>query len=166
MTNSFVGNWKIDVGQSKVWDYGNGCYVPDEIGEELISIRIDGDIQNYEVLLGDRPTIRMGYTSRYDDSEWVPYSVREIIGIPDAGMDEFIEKTRQRKTSFSVGDVYGLIRLIYADERTHYRISKDAKTGISEYVMLRRLDEDGQAYTAYVFQNDGVISIIRRFVRV
>src|SRR3546814_12436350 len=103
MTNSFVGNWKIDVGQSKVWDYGNGCYVPDEIGEELISIRIDGDIQNYEVLLGDRPTIRMGYTSRYDDSEWVPYSVREIIGIPDAGMDGFIEKTRQRKTSFSVG---------------------------------------------------------------
>ncbi|MAM83735.1 MAG: hypothetical protein CL472_03560 [Acidobacteria bacterium] len=166
MEVSFEGEWKIDLDSSFVWDVGSGAYIPDRIGQELITIRLDGDMQHYEVLLGDKPTIRMGYDSRYDATDWVPYSVREIIGAEDEGeVTDFIERTRQRKTDFKVGQIYGLIRSIYVDERTHYRISKDAETGQSEYIMLRRLDEDGQSYTARVFRNDGLVSIIRRFIR-
>lgn len=166
MDNSFEGEWKIDLDQSLVWDAGSNAYIPDRIGQELITISLAGDVQTYEVLLGDKPTIRMGYTSRYDSTEWVPYSVREIIGAADPGdMADFVSRTKQRKTDFKVGDIYGLVRTIYVDDRTHYRISKDAKTGTSEYIMLRRLDEDGQSYKASVFRTDGLVSIIRRFVR-
>ena len=166
MTHSFDGNWKIDLAASKVWDPVAGAHVPDRIGQELITIAIDGDVQNYEVLLGDRPTIRMGYVSRYDSKEWVPYSVREIIGAPGGeGMADFIQRTRQHKTDFKVGDIYGMVRTIYVDARTHYRISKDAKTGRPEYVMIRRLDKDGQSYMATVIMNTGLVSVIRRFIR-
>lgn len=166
MSISFEGEWKIDLAASRVWDPAKGDYIPDQIGQELITIRLDGDVQTYEVLLGDKPTLRMGYTSRYDSTEWVPYSIREIIGMSDEGdMADFIERTKQRKTSFKVGDIYGLVRTIYVDDRTHYRLSKDASTGEAEYIMLRRLAEDGQSYEAAVFRVDGTIAIKRRFVR-
>lgn len=166
MKHSFDGEWQIDLSQSKVWDAASQTFIPDQIGQELITITVEGDVQNYKVLLGDRPTIRMGYTSRFNDTEWVPYSVREIIGAPDeSDIADFVQRTRQRKTDFKVGDIYGLVRTVYVDERTHYRISKDAKTGQSEYVMIRYLAEDGQSYQATVVRNSGQTSIMRRFVR-
>jgi hypothetical protein len=168
MANSFQGNWQIDVAQSRIWDYETARYVPDEIGEELIRIRIDDGIQDYEVLLGDHPTIRMGYTSRYDAAEWVPYGVREIRGVPNGRSEQvltdFVKRTRQRATTFRVGAIYGLVRTAYVDERTHYRFSKDAD-GLAEYVMMRRLAEDGQSFVSTVLRVDGTVSIVRRFVR-
>jgi hypothetical protein len=170
MAHTFDGHWKVDIAQSRIWDYQNGGYIPDPVGAELIRIRIDGDVQDYEVLLGEQPTIRMGYTSRYDDAQWVPYTVREIRGISNEPSDQvladFVKRTHQRAKSFSVGDVYGLVRVIYVDDRTHYRVSKDAKGGLAEYVMLRRLAEDGQSYTSSVLRVDGIVSTIRRFTRV
>ena len=80
-------------------------------------------------------------------------------------MADFVQRTRQHKTDFKVGDIYGMVRTIYVDERVHYRISKDAKTGRAEYVMIRRLDRDGQSYMATVILNTGLVSIIRRFIR-
>ncbi len=166
MPHTFEGDWKIDLAQSRVLDPDTGTLVPDQIGQELITIRIDGDVQTYEVLLGDAPTIRMGYTSRYDSTEWTPYSVRDIIGAANKqDMDEFMQRTRQRKAELNVGDIYGMVRTVYVDERTHYRISKDAQTGQSEYVMIRHLDEDGQSYKATVVRNTGETAIVRRFIR-
>jgi hypothetical protein len=166
---TFHGNWKIDAERSKVWDYKSGRYAPDEVGEELIRIQIDGDIQNYEVLLGDQPTIRMGYTCRYDDSEWVSYTVREILGVTEENSDgmlaDFVNRTKSRVTSFRVGAVYGLVRSVYVDERTHYRLSKGLG-GAAEYVMLRRLAEDGQSYVATVLGVDGIVTRVRQFVRI
>jgi hypothetical protein len=166
---TFHGNWKIDAERSKVWDYKNGRYAPDEVGEELIRIQIDGVIQHYEVLLGDRPTIRMGYSCRYDDPEWVSYAVREILGVSDESADgmvaEFVRRTKSRVTNYTLGAVYGLVRAVYVDERTHYRLSKNVG-GEAEYAMLRRLAEDGQSYVATVLGVDGTVTRVRRFVRI
>ena len=169
MPITFHGNWKIDATRSKVWDDKSGRYAPDEVGEELIRIRIHGDIQDYEVLLGDEPTIRMGYSCRYDDPAWMPYTVREILGVSEENSDAmvagFVERTKSRVKDYRVGAVYGLVRSIYVDERTHYRLSKSTG-GVAEYVMLRRLAEDGQAYLATVLNADGIVARVRRFVRV
>ncbi|MDB5714003.1 MAG: hypothetical protein JWO15_1400 [Sphingomonadales bacterium] len=167
---SFDGEWRIDAERSKVWDYETGQYLVDEVGEEIIRIRTDGDIQDYEVLLGDRPTIRMGYTNRFDDKAWVDYTVREVIGVGE-GQEEseiraFIERTKSHVKDFSIGASYGLVRSVYVDERTHYRLSKSPKDGSAEYIMLRRLDENGEAYTATVMRTDGIVSRIRRFIRI
>jgi hypothetical protein len=168
VTISFNGNWSIDAARSKVWDEHAGQYAPDEVGEEIIRIRIHDNIQDYEVLLGDKPTIRMGYTCRYDDAEWKPYAVREILGVsPEntaAALKEFVRRIKSRVQDYSVGAVYGLVRSIYVDERTHYRLSKSA-AGQAEYVMLRRLAEDGRSYVATVLNMNGIITRVRTFVR-
>ena len=79
----FNGTWRIDIGRSKKWDSAAGMYVPDDVGEEIITLRIEDGVQDYEVLYGSDPVIRMGYKSRYDDRAWVPYAVREIVTRPD-----------------------------------------------------------------------------------
>ena len=63
----FNGRWKIDLGRSRKWDPGTGTYIADAVGEEIITLRIENGVQDYEVLYGNDPVIRMGYTSRYDD---------------------------------------------------------------------------------------------------
>jgi hypothetical protein len=166
---SFEGVWKIDVGRSTVWDPTVETYVPDEVGEEIVTIRIDGDVQNYEVLYGRDPTVVMGYTSRYDDPIWVPYLVREVRGTSEAGLDADLAEFRKRvkgTASYQPGTAYGLVRSVYVDERTHYRITKHQDSGLAEYAMMRRLSEDGQRYFATVLRIDGVINRTRYFERV
>jgi hypothetical protein len=165
---TFEGSWKIDAAGSTVWDEKAGKYAPDEVGEELIRIGIKDGVQDYEVLLGDNPTIRMGYTCRYDDTEWKPYTVREILGVApqdaETAIAAFVERIKSRVKDYRVGTVYGIVRCVYVDERTHYRLSKSS-AGVAEYSMLRRLAEDGESYTSTVLNADGVITRIRRFYR-
>ena len=170
MSELFNGTWKIDLERSKVWDDESGTYIEDRVGEEIITIKVDGDVQDYQVLYGDAPVIRMGYTARYDDPKWVPYSVREIIGSDDPeSIDAFknrinVNEDPQRSRDFSVGHNYGLIRLLYVDERTHYRAMTDAD-GRPQAMMLRRLSADGQSYLASVLDAEGTLFRIRWFVR-
>jgi hypothetical protein len=166
---SFAGVWKIDIDRSTVWDPGTERYVADEVGEEIITIRIDGDVQDYEVLYGSSPTVRMGYTTRYDDPNWVRYEVRDVQGVSADGLETDLAEFRKRvkaTASFRPGTAYGLVRSVYIDERTHYRLCKNQETGNAEYSMMRRLAEDGQSYAATVLRTDGIINRVRYMVRV
>jgi len=173
MEKTFSGTWRIDASRSVVWDDATHAYVPDEVGEEIITLRIEDGVQDYEVLYGDRPTVRMGYTSRYDDPEWVPYLVREITGTGRGdtaeAVAEFKHRLRadrgQRERRFEIGKAYGLVRTVYVDERTHYRISKSADDGTAQSVMLRRLASDGGSYLATVLDTSGIVFRTRWFVR-
>lgn len=173
MSELFNGTWAIDVSASSRFDADRAEYVPDEIGEEVIRLRVTGDEQDYEVLYGDRPTIRMGYTSRYDSAEWVRYEVREITNA-DGNVDEAVQALRRRigadrgtsYREFRVGECYALVRTITVDERTHYRVAKYADSGRPQNMMLRRLSEDGQSYLASVLDVDGVVNRRRLFRRV
>jgi hypothetical protein len=167
MSVSFDGTWQIDVARSKVWDPELGEYVADEVGDEIITIRTEDGVQDYEVLYGQEPTtVRMGYSSRLDGPDWVPYEVREIRGdASEEAMAAFRERVKST-ASFAVGTSYGLVRTAYVDERTHYRICKDDLTGDAQYVMMRRLAEDGRSYTAYVLRANGLLGRERHFARV
>ncbi len=173
MSNDFNGRWTIDTENSTVWDAKARRQVPDEVEYEVITIRIEDGVQDYEVLYGDGPTFRMGYTSRYDDPTWVPYLVREITNVPDGGLERATNSFRRRIKAadgdsyrqFEVGKAYGLVRTVYSDERTHYRLAKDPVTGLALYVMPRRLAEDGQSYVATILNNDGTVFRVRRFLR-
>jgi hypothetical protein len=168
----FNGKWRIDIGRSKKWDSEAGIYVSDDVGEEIITLRIEDGVQDYEVLYGNDPVIRMGYTSRYDDREWVPYAVREIITRPDQEKAKAVAEFRDRiganeganARNFQVGKPYALVRTVYVDERTHYRIGK-AEDGTPQNVMLRRMAEDGQSYVATVLDAEGVVHRVRTFTR-
>jgi len=168
----FNGRWRIDVGRSKKWDSARAAYVPDAVGEEIITLSIVDGVQTYEVLYGDDPVIRMGYTSRYDDPQWVPYTVREIVATSHRNQADAVEAFRNRiganegpnARRFVVGKTYGLVRTVYVDERTHYRIGK-TEDGTPQNVMLRRMAEDGQSYLATVLDADGIVHRVRTFVR-
>jgi hypothetical protein len=173
MSSLFNGTWEIDLDQSLVWDDDAKKHVKDEVGQEIITLRITGDVQDYEVLYGNGPQIRMGYTARYDDTEWVSYAVREVIS--DAAdvereVNEFKQRIKaaggERDRSFEVGTSYGLIRLVSVDPYTHYRVSKTPKDGSAQSVMLRRMAKDEQSYLATVLDVHGIVYRIRRFVRV
>lgn len=166
----FEGRWTIDASRSLVWDEASGTHVPDEVGYEVITIKDDGVTQDYEVLYGSEPTIRMGYTARYDDPEFVPNAVREVIGddSPES-IDAFkkklnVDASGARARNFTVGSNYGLVRLHYVDERTHYRgMVNDAGEPLA--MMLRRMSPDGNSYLASVLDPEGVLYRIRWFVR-
>jgi hypothetical protein len=168
----FNGTWKIDIVRSRKWDSPTGTYVPDAVGDEIITLRIENGVQDYEVLYGDDPVIRMGYTARHDDAAWVPYTVREIISRPGRDPTEAAAAFRQRiganegsnTRTFEVGRPYGLVRIVYVDERTHYRVGK-AENGAPQNVMLRRMADDGRSYVATVLDVDGVVHRVRTFVR-
>ena len=169
----FNGTWKIDIANAKKWDGVTKAYIPDEVGEEIITIRTVDGVQDYEVLYGDDPVIRMGYTTRFDAAEWKPYSVREIISKPGVDPADAVAEFRQRiganqgsnTRNFRVGQPYGLVRLVYIDERTHYRISK-AEDGSPQNVLLRRMAEDSQSYMSSLMDAEGVVHRIRPFLRV
>ena len=172
MKDVFNGTWTIDTAESWVWDDNLKKHVADEIGEEVITLRIEDGVQDYEVLYGDRPKIRIGYTAPYDGTEWVPYAVREIISEatdPQAELEKFKKRIKasggERERQFEVGKSYGLVRLVYVDERTHYRVSRNPLDGRGQHIMLRRMAEDGQSYLATVLDVHGITYRIRRFVR-
>ncbi len=169
----FNGTWKIDIDNASKWDTATKAYIPDAVGEEIITIRVEDGVQDYEVLYGDDPVIRMGYTARFDAPEWVPYSVREIITAPGVDPAKAVAEFRQRiganeasnARNFQVGKPYGLVRLVYVDERTHYRIGK-SEDGRPQNVLLRRLAEDGRSYRTSLLDAEGVVSRIRPFIKV
>jgi hypothetical protein len=173
MSELFNGTWRIDVERSKVWDDASQRYVPDEVGDELITLHVADGVQDYQVLYGDVPRITMGYTSRYDDAAWVPYLVRSIEVPEPVDTEQSIEEFKRRinaadghrERQFEVGRPYGLVRTIYVDERTHYRVSKDPVTDFAQSIMLRRLSADGLSYVATVVDLDGIPFRVRTFVR-
>src|SRR3977135_3208542 len=79
MIDPFHGSWTIDTSKSFVWDDTQNKHVLDEVGEEAITLRIENGVQDYEVLYGDSPKIRMGYRAAYDGVDWANYVVREIM---------------------------------------------------------------------------------------
>ena len=169
----FNGTWKIDIARSRKWDPATNAYIADEVGEEIITLRIENGVQDYEVLYGNDPVIRMGYTARLDDPTWVPYAVREIITAPGKDQASAVAAFRDRiganqgsnARNFEVGKPYGLVRIVTIDERSHYRVSK-APDGSPQNVMLRRMQPDGQSYLSSLMDADGVVARIRWFVRV
>jgi hypothetical protein len=173
MHDLFNGVWKIDVPGSSVWDPESESYLADEVGEELIKIENVDGVQNYEVLYGDSPMIRIGYTSRYDSPEWVRYEIREILGAADRPVEEQVAefKARVKATgahdrNLVVGECYGEVRMISVDERNEFRLARSPKDGTPQSMILRAMESDGNAYLASIMGPEGVIFRIRRFVRV
>jgi hypothetical protein len=50
MSSLYNGTWEIDLDHSLVWDDVSRQHVRDEVGQEIITLRINGDVQDYEVL--------------------------------------------------------------------------------------------------------------------
>ena len=159
MPDPFEGTWSINLSdeRSKAWDKASKAYVKDEIGSEVITLKTHDNVQHYEVVYGTSPKVRMGYASRYDDTQWVPYLVYSI--------DDGSTSTSAYGPTYTVGEPQSYVRTIKVDERTHYRIARSPQ-GRASGAMLRRLAEDGQSYKSIVLDVNGIVRVVRIFVRV
>lgn len=151
--SGFDGCWELDPRVGRLWDQELGAYVADEIGSERIEISTRDGIQRYRVEYGTEPTLVMGYSTLLDSPHWSPYEVLEARG------------GRGSTGDLAPGDLFGLVRTVYVDRLTHYRLSKSAATGAAEYVMLRRLEQGGGRFTSTVLDSSGRITIVRHFRR-
>jgi hypothetical protein len=57
------------------------------------------------------------------------------------------------------------VMMVRTDPRTEYRFMKNAQTGQSTGVLMRRMAEDGKSYTSTMMTLDGQISLVRVFER-
>jgi hypothetical protein len=162
--SGFDGHWVMVNDESTIWDPERGEYVPEVLKGQEIDIRHDGDVQIYRIRVDitEDLTIHMGYECRFGDAVWVPYTVVQIDGDPDhpalAPNDTLKQGTR-------LGAPIAWIKQIYVDPRTQYRISRNPD-GTAQYVMMRRLSEDGTRNVGTVLTPDGTASIDKAFMRV
>ena len=111
----------------------------------LCAVSVEDGVQTYRVQsMGARSNVdsQSGYSSKYNDDEWVHYQNY----IPGNFRDQEL-------------------LTIWVDDRTHYRIARTRSTGEARYVLMRRMEEDLQTYSATLLTVDGEITLIRVFER-
>ncbi|GLI28591.1 hypothetical protein ARHIZOSPH14_28330 [Agromyces rhizosphaerae] len=159
----FEGKWAIDLERSQVRDPETGEWVPEWLKDQDIEMRHDGDVQTYRGVVkpADDLTMYLGYTCAFSQSDWVPYAVVDIDGPADHPL---LQPNATLKAGTTLGEPIAWVKQVYVDERTHYRISRNLD-GTPQYVMLRRLLDDGSVLSTVV-DPDGVPTIRKYFTRI
>jgi hypothetical protein len=155
MADPFNGTWRINLERSK-------HYTASPPLHEVITFQVDGDQERYEVEYEQpgAPRVRMGYATTYNDGKWVPYTLLEVIGHPE-GVPEGAGGFGGRRP----GDAVGMVTSVKIDERTRLRLARNLD-GEAQYVLQRRLAEDGRSYDSTMLTADGEISLVRVFEKV
>ena len=134
----FEGTWVLNPALS--WQFRG-----EQNKYEIIRISVEDGVQTYRVRsMGARTDVdsQSGYSSKYNDDEWVHYQNY----IPGNFRDQEL-------------------LTIWVDERTHYRIARTRSSGEARYILMRRMEEDLQTYSATLLTVDGEITLIRVFER-
>lgn len=134
----FEGTWVLNPATS--WQFRG-----EQNKYEIIRITVEDGVQTYRVRsMGARSTVdsHSGYSVEYNGDEWVHY-------------ENFIPGNFRDQELLTVK----------VDDRTHYRIARTRSTGEALYILMRRMDEDLQSYSATLFNVDGEITLIRVFER-
>ena len=135
----FNGTWRLTVEKTKQMSGGESPRF------EITTFTIGpDDVQHYQVQLQPDPTgpiVTSGYASKYNEMKWVPY------------------------TNPATGRGALQVMTIKVDERTHYRLAKDA-SGKAQYVLMRRMSEDLKSYQVFSLQTDGRVQSWRHFDRI
>ena len=134
----FEGTWVLNPALS--WQFRG-----EQNKYEIIRISVEDGVQTYRVRsMGARTTVdsHSGYSSKYNDDEWIHYQNY----IPGNFRDQEL-------------------LTVWVDDRTHYRIARTRSTGEARYILMRRMEEDLQSYSATLLTVDGEITLIRVFER-
>ena len=134
----FEGTWVLNPALS--WQFRG-----EQNKYEIIRISVEDGVQTYRVQsMGARSTVdsHSGYSVKLNDDEWVHYQNY----IPGNFRDQEL-------------------LTVWVDDRTHYRIARTRSTGEARYILMRRMEEDLQSYSATLLTVDGEITLIRVFER-
>lgn len=159
----FDGRWGMVLDESTVWDEVKQEWVPEVLAGQEVRIHHVGDTQHYRIRVDitEDLSIHMGYECTFGDSKWVPYTVLQIDGDPDHPM---LAPNDTLKQGTRLGEPIAWLKQVYADRRTQYRITRNPD-GTAQYIMMRRLSEDGTRNIGTVLSSEGVANIDKAFMR-
>jgi hypothetical protein len=106
--------------------------------------------------------MHMGFSARFGENKWIPYAVFKIDGDKN---DPILKPNELLKGGVEEGGKIADIQQFWVDERTHYRVTRNPD-GSAQYLMERRMAEDGNSYVAYVLDAEGRLSVSKAFERV
>lgn len=160
----FDGKWRMAREASSVLDEETGEMVQEPIVDQWSENRTDGDVITYTISIEVEPglTLHMGYTVKINDTAWAPYTVVRIDGDPE---HPHLAGGGMLKSGVRVGEPVAWIKHVYVDPRTQFRITKNLD-GTPQYVLQRRLSEDGNKLYGSVLTPEGKLVIDKHFVRV
>jgi hypothetical protein len=130
----FNGTWKMNRAKSR-----------QSRGEpptfETVTIRVEDGIQHTAVEfqnVGSSAPSKYRYDVKYNDGQW------------------------HAQDGPSVAQPNGVAMIVKVDDRTHYRITRDA-TGKATGVMMRRLAADGKTYVTTIMSPEGEVTLVKFF---
>lgn len=162
-SSGFEGTWYMDQARSRIWDKEANEWRPEPIEAQTLQMRVEGDVMYYKIALkhSEKLVLQMAYTCRFGDESWAPYSV---LALEADENDEHLKPGDILKSGVKLGEPIAYVKQIYVDPRTQYRVTRNLD-GTAQYIMLRRLSEDGRTNTGTVLDPDGKVIITKVFVR-
>ena len=159
----FEGVWEMDTTKSKIWDYDAGKWIPEPWLSQTITMQHFGNVMAYWHKNEPAADIfsYMGYQCAYNQADWVPYVLDRVEG--DLSTPEG-QKTWVEIHGYKMGKAVGMVKQIYIDPRSHYRLSLDMD-GAMNYTMLRRLSADGKTMVSHVYDPEGHPMIRKHFIK-
>jgi hypothetical protein len=156
----FDGRWYMDREASRWLDRATGNWMPEPLYAQSLKTQHHGDLFEGWCAVSPSPGVvhHLRYQVRFDDREWAPYTCVAI-----EGMDE-VPPSDVLKSGIQVGKPLAYLKQVWADERTQYRICRNPD-GSAQYVMMRRLSEDGQTNVGTCIAPDGVTFVSKVFRR-
>jgi hypothetical protein len=148
---------------SQVRDPKTGEWVPEVIENQLVENLIDGRTTYSRVRIDHAADLSVfyGYKAQDGVDEWAPYVCFHIAGDP---AHEKLRPHEFRRAQTQIGNPISYLKLVYADLRTQYRITRNAD-GTALYMMENRLSQDGQSRVAKVWSVDTEAAVAKLFLR-
>jgi hypothetical protein len=162
-SSGFEGTWYMDQARSREWDKEAQEWRREPIEAQTLQIRVVGDVMHYKVAMrhSGKLVLHLTYDCRFEDENWVPY---RVVALDAEENDERLAPGDIIKSEVKLGEPIAWVKQVYVDPRTQYRITKNLD-GSAQYIMLRRLSQDGRTNTGTVLDPDGTVIISKVFVR-
>jgi hypothetical protein len=159
--SGFDGYWYMNREESRWLDRASGLMVPEPIAAQTLKTVHHGDVFEGWCSVMPTPGVvhHLYYKVKFDDSEWAPYTCIGAEGPEkEGGEGELL------KNGIRVGEPIAYLKQVWVDERTQYRVCRNPD-GTPQYVMMRRLSEDGQINVGTCVDPSGVTFVSKVLTR-
>ena len=161
MDSPFNGVWNVNMNESREWHADKERWLPDHVGREVVTVRIDGDRYDFSLEVGVNPVVHLAYSAELD-GDWTPYMCTAIKYPEGLGRAE----TRDPRTPGAnipenkVGEPIAYVKMIRVSPTMHVRISRHPDGQTLQYTMTSELTSNNRRVSRVTSPN-GVPLICR-----
>jgi hypothetical protein len=159
--SGFNGDWYMDREASRWLDRATNQWIPEPLAAQTLKTIVTDDVFQGLCSVSPAPGVvhHLKYQVKFDDQEWAPYTCIALEGQEEVAPNVLL------KNGIRVGQPMAYLKQIWVDKRTQYRVCRNID-GSPQYVMMRRLSEDGQTNVGTCVDPDGVTFVSKVFTRV